>query len=153
MFNNFKTLVLEATPVLDTAETAAGDVLCPTLALTPSLAGQVFEGEIVGLTVLDTDDNGAELDVFFLEDDTALGTAGAAISISDADAEKILRVANVATDDYTDLVGSQLADIDLGKPLKCGQSLYIALVDRTGTNTYTASGIKLRVYLRADNPR
>ena len=151
--NNFKTLELEVTPALDTAATSAGDVLCPTVALTPALAGQTFEGEVVGITVLDKADQGAALDVFFLDSEVDLGTAGAAISISDADAESILRVQSVLPDDYIDLTGSQFADIELGKPLKCLQSLYVALVDRTGGKTYAADSIVLRVYLRADNPR
>jgi len=151
--NKFNTIVLEATPVLDTNATTAGDVLCATLALSPSLPNRDFTGEIVGLTVLDKADQGAALDVFLLSAETDLGTAGAAISISDSDAEDILRVASVEADDYVDLVGSQIADVDMGKPFKVsGGALYVALVDRTGSNTYTASGIDLRVYIRADQP-
>jgi len=151
--NKFNTLALEVTPALDTNATTAGDVLCPTVVLSPTLSGQAFTGEIVGLTVLDKADNGAELDVVFLKSATDLGTAGAAISISDSDAEEILRVVNVPADSYVDLVGSQLADVDAGKPFKCGSNLYVALVDRTGGNTYAASSIVLRVYVRSDDPR
>ena len=151
--NKFNSLVLQVTPVLDTAATSSGNVLCATVALAPTLAGQVFEGEIVGVTVLDKDGNGAELDVVLLGSEVDLGTPGSGVSISDADAENVLRIVRVSDSDYTDLSTSKFADVECGKPLKCGTALYVGLIDRTGGNTYAASGIVLSVYLRADNPR
>jgi len=149
---NFKTIRLSATPTLTTSETAAGDVLCATVALTPALP-TYFIGEVVGITILDKDDQGSALDVVLLKSAVELGTPNAAVSISDANAEEILRVINVPADGYTDLIGCRLADVDLGKPLQAPDQLYLGLIDRTGSKTFTAAGLVVTLWLRADDPR
>jgi len=149
---NFKTIRLSATPTLTTSETAAGDVLCATVALTPALP-TYFIGEVVGITILDKDDQGAALDVVLLKSAVELGTPNAAVSISDANAEEILRVINVPDDGYTDLIGCQIADVDLGKPLLAPDQIYLGLIDRTGSKTFTAAGLVITLWLRADEPR
>ncbi|MEM0966607.1 MAG: hypothetical protein AAGJ81_10710 [Verrucomicrobiota bacterium] len=148
---NFKIRDCRVVPVLDTNATTAGDVLCATTQLTVLPPG--WKGTVERITVLDKDHNGAALDVVLLEDDTSLGTAGSAVSASDAAAEKVVAVQQVAASDYADLVNSQLADVELAKPIGAGGgALYAALIDRTGGNTFTASGIVLTVYLRSDDP-
>lgn len=150
---NFKVLSLAATPTLDTGSTTAGDVLCAPIALAPSLT-EVFEGEVVGVRVLDKSDQGAELDVVLLKSATALGTAGSAVSLSDTEAEEILTVVSLEADDYVDLVNSQIAEVECGRPIKMqGGALYLALIDRTGGKTYAAEGLVVTVLLRADDPR
>ena len=100
------------------------------------------------LTVLDEDDQGAEMDIVFLDSNVALGTEDAAVSITDANARQIIGIVNVATSDYTDLIGCQLATLrNIGLALKAASgdsSIYIAAITR-GTPTHTASGLKLKL--------
>jgi hypothetical protein len=152
--SNFKYLYLSATPVLDTAATTAGDVLAPTIELSGGAFSYPAYGDLLHINVLDKSGNAAALDVVLLNSATDLGTAGAAISISDADAEKIVLTQQVPVDNYINLVNSQRASVPCVVPFKQALSgkLYLALVDRTGGNTYAASDLIVELYIRLDNP-
>lgn len=142
------------TPTLDTNATTAGDVLCAPFEITGvDFSRNFIRGFINGIWLLDKSDQGAQLDLVLFNSSTAsLGTAGSAISISDADAEKIMAVINIQVGDYTDLVGSQLANfsfIERFSLIGSEKVLYGQLVDRTGGKTYAADGIQLRLLFDA----
>ena len=101
---------------------------------------------------MDKDDQGQALDIVISDATIALGTENAPVSISDADAAKILGIVEVAASDYVDLVNSKLAKLsNLGIEIQpnTGASLYISAISR-GTGTYTASGIVLRIGIIQD---
>lgn len=136
------------TPTADTSIFASGDVIADT----EIIPGQVFRAAkgvsmLRSLTVLDKDDQGTAIDVVLLSRLVSLGTENAAISITDANAEAILGVVSVAAADFTDLINSRVAtksDINLALAADPGSNsaeLYAALVCRSGTPTYTASGL------------
>ncbi len=140
--------VKDATFVLDTNAYASGDVLAVPLEIENVFKADGGERALHSVVVLDEDDQGAALDLVFFNASAALGTINAAVSISDADARKIIGVVNVEATDYTDLVNSQVAmKTGLGIVLKAGastKSLWVGAITR-GAPTHTASGIKIKL--------
>lgn len=122
-----------------------GDVLAAAQELTNAVRASGGTGVIQSIAVIDKDDQGQALDIVISDSTITLGTENAAVSISDADAAKILGIVEVTGSDYVDLVNSQYASIkNIGLVVMPDTtSLYISAVSR-GTGTYTASGIDLR---------
>jgi hypothetical protein len=100
------------------------------------------------VVVLDTDDQNVAFDLIFSNATITLGTANDVISISDADAAKIVGSVRmvVATHAY-DLINSILftqggLDIIM-QPVT--SSLWVSGVVRSGTPTFTAAGFKMKL--------
>jgi hypothetical protein len=100
------------------------------------------------VVVLDTDDQNVAFDLIFSNATITLGTANDVISISDADAAKIVGSVRmvVATHAY-DLINSILftqggLDIIM-QPVT--SSLWVSGVVRSGTPTFTAAGMKIKL--------
>ena len=145
-------VVKEVTLSLDTNAYASGDVLAEVQEVTGALRSAALTGVIQSLAVLDKDDQGEALDVVFFKASASLGTENAAVSISDADADKILGVVEVAAGDFVDLVNSQLAvkaNLSIVAAVASGTSIYVGAISR-GTGTYTASGITLKIGILQD---
>lgn len=161
--------VLDFTPVLDTSQYADGDVLFITQILPKAVR---FNTEIItgndqrkgcrawltGVTVLDEDDQGAAFDLLFLDTNVSIGTINQAVSITDANARKILGRLPIGSGDYYDLGGCRFADVAPPLPMllkaappvgQANRDLWVAGVSR-GTGTYTASGMKLKFRLAWD---
>jgi len=143
--------VFEVTLSLDTNAYADGDVL----AATQELDGAAFTEDggkaiLQNVQVIDFDDQAQALDIVLLRSNVAIGTENSAVSVTDANVDEIVAIVEVATDDYVDLVNSQIAEVaNIGKIIEAASSddgLYIAAISR-GTGTYTASGILVRVGL------
>lgn len=142
------TEVKDVTLVLDTNVYATGEVLVvpqEIVGVFPEAGGKRL---LQSIMLLDEDDQAQALDLIFLNADATLGTINAAVSISDADARKIIGVVEVAAADYVDLVNSQVAvKSAVGQVLKAASdsaSLWVGAVSR-GTGTYTAAGIRLKL--------
>lgn len=140
--------VHDLTLSLNTSQYADGDVLADRQELANVLGIAGGAGVIQSLLVLDKDDQGAALDIIFLDANVTIGTENSAVSITDANAEKIIGNVEVAAADYVDMINNQHAlKANLGIPFKCAAaqtSIWVAAVSR-GTGTYTASGIILKV--------
>ena len=99
------------------------------------------------IVVLDEDDQGVEMDIVFLDSDVTIGTEDAAVSITDANARKIIGIVNIPAANYVDLIANQVATIDdIGLMMQAASSstsLWVAAITR-GTPTHTASGLKLK---------
>ena len=107
-------------------------------------------GMIQSLLLTDYDDNGRAITVIFLDEDVTIGTENSAVSISDANAAKILGKVEIGAGDYEDMINSQFAQkLNIGLPFKCAagdKSIYAAAVYRDPTgDTYTAAGVELKV--------
>jgi hypothetical protein len=143
--------LLEVTLTLDTSAYADGDVLADTQPILRALRAENSVSKLDSLVLLDEDDQGVALDLVFFSANVSLGTENAAPSITDANARNQLGFVKIATTDYIDLGGCRIAtktNIDL--PLKSAAgttTLYVAAITRGGTPTYTASGIKLRLFV------
>lgn len=141
--------VKDVTLVTDTAIYADNDVL----AIPQEVTGVFRELNDVrwlrSVTLLDEADQGVDIDLLFFNADATLGLINGVVSISDADARKIIGKVSIVAADYTDLVNSQLAtksalDVIL-KAAGTSASLWIAAIVRSGTPTYAASSIKLKL--------
>lgn len=143
--------LVDVTLVCDTSIYADGDVLSDRVVVTGALRVANGTGILQSVLVLDEDDQGVAMDLYFFNADVTLGTINAAPSISDANARNLLGRVRINAADYDDLGGVRQAT---APPSQCGfllksvtglQTIYVAAVTRGGTPTYTASGVKLRI--------
>ena len=94
---------------LDTAVYASGDLLCQAVEL-ENVCVPNYPAFIESVTLLDYDDQGGALDlIFFRANPGSLGVVNVALAISNAQAEMVLGVVNVAAADYTDLGAQRIA--------------------------------------------
>ena len=145
-------VVLDVSLSLDTSAYAAGDVLAEMQEVAGALRTTAGSGVIQSLVVLDKDDQAEPLDIVFMTASGSLGTENAAVSISDADAAKIIGVVEIAAGDYVDLANSRIAvlgNLSLLLDGPTGTSIWVGAISR-GTGTYTASGITLRIGILED---
>ncbi|NUN02131.1 MAG: hypothetical protein HUU41_13525 [Bryobacteraceae bacterium] len=137
---------LTLTLTLDTSIYASGDVLADTQELQDALRRRDAKGILRTLTVIDKDDQGAAMDVYFFSRNVSLGTENSTPSLTDANFEYYLGHISVESADYKDLGGAQVAcikneNIEL-QSSDASRNVYVAVVTR-GTPTHTASGIVL----------
>jgi hypothetical protein len=144
--------VFEATLSLDDSGAYAdGDVLADT----QELDGAAFLANgataiLQSIQVIDLDDQAQPLDIVLLRSNVSLGTENSAVSVTDANADEIVAIVEIAAADYVDLANSQIAEAaNIGKIIEAASAddgLWIAAISR-GTGTYTTSGIIVRVGL------
>lgn len=134
---------------LDTNAYASGDVLADTQAVTGAFRTSGGRAELQSLTVIDEDDQGVAFDVWFFGSNVSLGTENGAPDISDANAREVLGFVSVVTGDYKDLGGVKVACLrNLALPLQAAagsRDLYVGLINGSGTPTFSASGLRLRL--------
>lgn len=128
---------------LDTSAYASGDLLADTQVVQGAL--RAAGGLLQTITLNDKDDQGAAMSVVILKANVSMGTENSAPSISDTNGDSVLAIIPVQTSDWVDLGGTRVANLrNLGIPLApiSGSSdIAIALINGTGTPTYTAAGI------------
>lgn len=145
---------------LDTSAYAQHDVLADSQEVPDCLRG-AGTGVLQSVTLIDYDDNARAIDLVFLSTNASIGTENSAVSITDANAAYILGVVQITASDYIDMVSSQFATKvgpDCGFVLWCDNttagtdhSVWVSAVYRDATgDTYTASGIKLRIGILQD---
>lgn len=141
--------LIEVTLSLDTSAYASGDVLADTQQIDAAFSLADGRGVLHSLMVIDEDDQGAAFDVYILSGSGSMGAENAAPSISDANARTILCRIPVLTSDYADLGGVKVANLSgLNRVVSAASGtddLYVAVVNGSGTPTFTASGVKLRL--------
>ena len=155
--SNFRTNSIDVELSLDTSAYTAGDVLADFQVFYPAGdKAQKIRGTINDVKVVDKDDQGLEMDIVFaqIDDETdtiTLGTENSAVSISDADAQKILGIVNVSS--YTDLVGSQFGSPNSFTPIAFnytqGSGIYVGAITR-GAPTHTANGVVLKLNISTE---
>lgn len=143
------TSYIDVTLTLDTSIYVANDVLSDTAAIANAMRVNDGTGVLESIQLLDIDHQGQAIDLVFMSANRVLGTKNAVVSISDADAADILGHVQISTGDYIDLVASHSAcKVGIGmviKPVSGGKTVYVGAILRSGTPTYTAAGIKLRL--------
>ena len=138
--------VIEVVPVLDTSAYADNDVLFVPIAI-PAYRADGANGparKLVTVVILDEADQAQDIDLIFFDATATLGTINAAVSISDADARKILGTVSVLIADYCDTINSQVAT-KRGIDLIMQNPAYLAGVCRSGTPTYAASSLRIKL--------
>lgn len=148
------TAIVPVTFTLDTSAYASGDLLADTQEVASAVRVPDGTGVLTSLVLNDKDDQGMALYVVLLSANRTLGTENAAPTITDAHADDILGIIPIATTDYLDLGGAKVATLrGLTLPIKAvtgGTAIYVALVNSTGTPTYTASGLTARLGILQD---
>lgn len=144
--------IIDVTLTTDTAAYASGDLIADTQVVTGAMRLAGGTALLHSVSVLDEDDQGVAFDVIFLQNSTSLGTENGAPNISDANARSnVLCKVAIAAADYTDLGGFKFATVgNLNRLLKAAsgsKDIYVAVVNSTGTPTYSATGLKLRIGL------
>lgn len=147
---NFRSVVVDVTPVLSTGAYAQNDVLFDFTDVDLG-QGSPVRGTINAFTLLDKDDNGNQVSVFVSDSATAsLGTVNSAVTITDADAATILGYVDTG-ETYEDLIASKIVRPSAFAPIGFNSStgsIYVGGVLRGAvTPTHTASGIVIRLYL------
>lgn len=139
--------VASVTLTLDTSAYASGDLLADTQSM-----GAVCDqtgGDIIldSITVIDEDAQGVKFYVIISSAVTSMGAENSAPNISDANARNILGFVPVLTTDYITVSGAKIATVrNIGLHLKAAagsQTLYVAVLNDTGTPTFTATGVRL----------
>lgn len=136
--------VIEVTPVLDTSQYASADVLFVPIIVSAYAIGKARK--LQSIVVVDQADQAQAMDLVFTAGSVALGTINQAVSITDADALKIIGTVNIATTDYCDTVNNQVATkrgVEL--IIQPDTDLYLAGILRSGTPTYAASSLRIRL--------
>jgi hypothetical protein len=143
--------MIDVTLSLDTSAYASGDILADTQSIANAVRVNAGRALLQSVTIIDEDDQGVALTLYFLSANNSLGSENAAPSITDANARDILGWVDFGTADYKDLGGSKIAcKTGIGLLLEAASAsttLYVAAVNGTGTPTYTASGLKLKLGL------
>jgi hypothetical protein len=138
--------VYDVTPVLEANILADNDVF-----FVPIEVPQVFEKGVAralqSVIVVDGDDQATEFDLIFFNATATLGTLNAGITISDADAAKIIGSVSFVAADAIDLINSTMfVKTGIGMIMEgVTGSIWVAGVVRSGTPTYTASGFKIKL--------
>lgn len=141
--------VFDVTLSLDTSPYNDGDVLADTQAVTGFFPAAGGSRVLQNIIVLDEDDQGVGFDLIFLDSNVSLGTENSAPSITDANGRSIIGKVSISAGDFIDLGGCRIADITpIGKTLKAAAgstTLYVGAITRSGTPTYTASGLRVKL--------
>lgn len=140
---------ITVTLTLDTSPYASGDLLADSQAIAAAL--RVTNGYAIlhSVHAIDEDDQGVAFDIYILDSNVSMGTENSAPSITDANGRTILGPPiAIAVADWKDLGGCRIAGRDginkVCQGADATTSLYVAVVNGTGTPTYTASGVRLR---------
>lgn len=145
---------IQVVPVVDTSAYASGDLLFTATAVTSAALGSGGAVELVSVMVLDEDDQGTAIDLWVTNLSTDWGTLNAAVNISDAIGRGIQAYVPIAAADFIDLGGCKLAQPRVAQNIGviCETSgsanLYVAGVCKSGTPTYTASGLRISLGFR-----
>lgn len=133
---------------LDTSAYASGDLIADSQELTSVARAVGGTVRLESIEVLDEDDQGVVLYIGFADTSTSWGTENAAPSISDANAANMLGFVPVAATDYVDIGGAKVLTLrNIGLVMKCASastSLWVGIVNGTGTPTFTAGGLKAK---------
>jgi hypothetical protein len=144
-------IVVQVTPVCAAATYDAADVLFDVTEVAGAVRVSGGKSVLESVVVLDEDDNtAAAMTLFIMAATGTLGTANAAVSITDANARNILGVIPVGSGFFVDLIACRVAcvkNIGLVVQPTTGTSVWVAAAT-AGTPTQTASGIKVRLGFR-----
>lgn len=150
-----KSAVVSVTLSTDTSAYASGDLIADTQQIDAFFRKTDGTGVINSITIIDEDNQGAAFYIVFMSTSTSLGTENSAPNISDANLTAGLQgIIAVATSDYVTLSGAKVATIkNIGLPVKAvsgTDDIYIAVLNATGTPTFTASGLEMRIGVLLD---
>lgn len=140
--------LIDVTMTCDTSALAIGDVATDTATITGAVRANGGRAILESILLLDEDDQGAALDIYFFKTNVSLGTKNSAPNISDSDARNLLGYVSIASADYKDLGGCKVVCVKgIGLMLEAdtaATSCFVSIVSQ-GAPTYTANGLRLKL--------
>lgn len=147
-------IVVTVTPTLDTNAYASGDLIFDSTEV--ANAARVNGGQtlLTSVTIIDKADQKVAFTLVFADTNTDFGTLNSAPDPDDTETATVIGHVAIAATDYLDLGGAAVAcKYGIGLSLKAGASttsIYIACVNSTGTPTYAASDLVIKLgFLRS----
>lgn len=141
--------VIDVTLSCSASQLGAGEVIADSQEIAGAFPKPLAVQELQSIVLIDEDDQGTAVDLVFMRALGAMGTENEVPSISDANSREIVGRVSIAAADFTDLGGAREATkVNVGLLVKAGaasSSLWVAAITRSGTPTYSASGLKLRL--------
>lgn len=141
--------VIDVTLSTDTSQYADNDVLAAPQEVTNffrTAGGRVL---LQSLTLLDEADQASDIDLIFMNATGSLGAENAALGPTDAVAQTIIGTVSLLASANVDLGNSQLMSANgIGLMMKAAAgstSVWIGAVVRSGTPTYAADSLKLKL--------
>ena len=140
---------IQVTPTLDTSAYASGDLLFDVTTITSAAIATGGAVELVSCVVTDEDEAGTAIDLYITNLSTTWGTFNAAVAATDALSRGVQAYIPIAAADFKDIGGALVAMPTTSKAMGvvCETSgsanLYLVGICRSGTPTYTASGIRV----------
>lgn len=146
-----KSNVVSATPVINTVQYSAGDLIGGLLTFTDAL-GERRSGVVLSVILTDLAKQSSNIDVIFFDSNptNTTFTNNAALTIADADLTKVVGALSLTT--YIALADNSFAyanSVNLVIKQTAGKDLYACLVAR-GTPTYAVGDLSLRVGILQD---
>jgi hypothetical protein len=150
-----KTVLKSITLSTDTSAYGSGDLIADTQQVDAALRVADGTGILQSISIIDEDAQGVALYVIVMRTSTSLGTENSAPNITDANLTAgFLGIISVATTDYVTLSGAKVATIrNIGLPIQAvsgTDDIYIAVLNGTGTPTFTASGLEMVLGIQQD---
>ena len=145
---------IQVTPTLDTSAYASGDLLFDVTTITSAALASGGAVELVSVMVLDEDDNGTAVDLYLTNLSTSWGTFNAALAATDAIGRGVQAYIPIAAADFVDIGGCKIAQPRVAQNIGviCETSgsanLYLVGACRSGTPTYTVSGLRISLGFR-----
>jgi len=141
--------VITFTPVLDASILANNEVFMVDHEV-PGVFNKGLPRKLTSIVVVDGDDQNQAFDLVFSDRAITLGTSNGTVNITDANAANVLGVVKfvVAThaQDFINNIVFVMTNINLIlQGSGSGDSLFVSAIVRSGTPTYTASGMKIKL--------
>ena len=145
--NIFEPDIVNWAPSVYVGSTTAGYVIAATEIIAAITRADDVGAMIEDIIVVNKDDVSAAIDIVLLDANVAVGSENAAPSITDDNAANILAIISILTSDWKDLGGVKVANVPVNRiitPVAGGNDIYGAIVDNTGSVTWSAGGLVIR---------
>lgn len=145
---------IQVTPTLDTAIYASGDLLFDVVTITSAALATGGAVELVSVVVTDEDEQNQAIDLYIVNASTSWGTINNAVAATDAISRTVQAYIPIVAADFKDIGGAGVAmpttskNIGIVCETSGSANLYLVGILRSGTPTYTASGIKVSLGFR-----
>lgn len=145
--------LIDTNLTLDTNAYADGDSFCDVLTLTNALASAGTYSKLESITLIDKDNVGPAMDLFFFDRSVTLPAKNAAWTVNDSDMEYCLGVIQITTADWIFQASGSLnrvctlSGLDLTIAANSGTNIFFAARIRS-VGTFTINGIRMKFGIR-----
>lgn len=142
-------------PTCDTSAYASGDLIADTIEIPNAVSFLGGTAILQSVHIQDESNQGVAFTIYISTASTSFGTINGAPNITAANQRNVVGHVNVATTDYATAINSikhgQVNNIGLEVQANAAStSLYMAIVNGTGTPTFTASALRIKLSFLQD---